>query len=167
MAWSGPGSLRNRLRVPGTPWYPALWSWLSLRTVMLLPRSYLPDPKASLTGMCDMAPCRAQTRLLEQSLRLERKKTRKREEHRQPRSLSSPQRLASDVRLTTPGATSPQPCGPCKWEEAEEMFWKDPPAGSFHGHPQSAPGSERGREEVRISEFLRRKCRVFPKRPGQ
>ena len=62
-----------------------------LWTVMLLPRSYLPDPKASLTGMCDMAPCRAQTRLLEQSLRPERKRRRKDERNTDsPRSLSLP-----------------------------------------------------------------------------
>ena len=32
-----------------------------LQTIALLPRSHLPDPKASLTGMCDVAPRRAQT----------------------------------------------------------------------------------------------------------
>lgn len=45
---------------------------------------------------------------------------------------------------------------------AEEMFWKDPPAGSFHTgeHPQSAPGSE-SREEVRVSEFTQAEMLEF------
>lgn len=91
---------------------------------MLLP-SYLPDPKASLAGMCDMAPCRAQTRLLEQSLRLERKRLGKERNTDSPEVSPSPQRLASGVGLTTPLVQLPSALWALQMGRAEEMFWKD------------------------------------------
>ena len=102
-------------------WVPSPLELVRLRTIVLLPRSHLPDPKASLTGMCDMAPRRAQTPLVEQSLTGEEKT---RGAQTAPEVAPSPQRPASDMDGPSPDATSPQPCGPCKWEEQRKRSGK-------------------------------------------
>lgn len=59
MAWSGPESLGNSLRVPGTPYRPQpSGAGLELLIVDLLLRSYLLDPRVLLTEMCGVAPHR-------------------------------------------------------------------------------------------------------------